>query len=166
MFFNSNMKIAAEIAVAVERCLAMALSSTRYNKSSCMSLPASVWQDVYIAAFTHHLTGLFVKYDFDGRSWPQKKRDAVFIMVLENLCGENYRVLVNSVEEGIRAPEYKYEFERAISDAASLYLSATNRLKPEDDTPIIREAKLAISKSIIRLFCVRSLKKMRSFPIF
>ena len=147
MFFNSNIKIAAEIAVAVERCLAMALSSARYNEGSCESLPAPVWQDVYIAAFTHHLVCLFVKYDFDGRAWPQKKREAVFMMVLQNLCGAHCKTLVESVEKGVRSPEHKYEFERAISDAASLYLAATNRLKPEDDTPIIREAKLFISKN-------------------
>lgn len=139
------MKIAAQITITVEKCLAMALSSTRYcDSTGSVSLPSKVWEDKYIAAFTHHLVGLFVKYEFDGKSWPQKKRDTVFMMVLENLCGNNSDKLVSNVEEGVSAPEYKHEFERAISDAASLYLAATNQLESSDETPVIREARQAL----------------------
>jgi|GEM_PF-5730274 len=144
MFFNSNMKIAAQIAIATEKCLALALSSTQYYRAGHINLSSEMWEDKYIAAFTHHLAGLFVKYDYSSKSWSQKKNDAVFMMALENLCGDGCRRLIRSVEEGGGAPEHKYEFERAVNDAASLYLAATNRLKPNDDSPVIKEVKQAL----------------------
>lgn len=141
MFFNSKKKIANEIAVAIENSLRPAFILTEYLQDGKFKPPFGFWMDDYIIGFTHQLTALFIKFDFNGDRWPPEKKGEVIIRVFENLCGDDWRQVLNTVRDYAHAENKNQEFIRGTNDAATMYLAVTGRLKPDDPDPILAEAK-------------------------
>lgn len=147
MIFNTKNSIAKKVATAIENSFRAAFVQSEYLKNGKFKPPFGFWLDPYVIGFTHVLAALFMKFEFGSDRWSPTKKGMIISLVLQNICGDDWRQFLNLANEFASAKNKNPEYERGGDDATTLYAAAMGRLRADNDNPVVVEARSLANSS-------------------
>ena len=144
MFFNRHKKQGKEIGLVARNLLKLQFSEDLLLGDE-FKIPNGFFEDPYIRAFLGTFIGHLMNYAIGGANWSQQRKGECFLEAIQIVdpSGEYKRIFLSSgadrvgLEKLINDPSY----QRGQNDAVTLVGITYNLLSPDDDDPIILEAK-------------------------
>ena len=140
-FIYTKKRISDEISVAINNTFRTCFIDKDFvNKDSIVKIPRNFWQDEYIAGFIFVLISLFIKFQFKGDFFSERKRGEIVNLTLMKICGEFWRDILNigSSNMNKESPLYK----KGGDEAFIMYHAIAGTLKLDSSIPLIKQAQL------------------------
>jgi len=144
-FIYTKKRVSDEISVAINNTFRACFN----DKDFITKVPRNFWQDEYIAGFIFVLISLFLKFQFKGDFFFERKRGEIVNLTLMKICGEFWRDILNIGSSNINkeSPLYK----KGGDEASLMYFAIAGTLNLESSNPLIKQAQL-LAKNRRRIF--------------
>jgi hypothetical protein len=144
-FIYTKKRVSDEISVAINNTFRACF----INKDFITKVPRNFWQDEYIAGFIFVLISLFLKFQFKGDFFSERKRGEIVNLTLMKICGEFWRDILNigSSNMNKESPLYK----KGGDEASLMYFAIAGTLNLESSNPLIKQAQL-LAKNRQKIF--------------
>lgn len=144
-FIYTKKRVSDEISVAINNTFRACFN----DKDFITKVPRNFWQDEYIAGFIFVLISLFLKFQFKGDFFFERKRGEIVNLTLMKICGDFWRDILNIGSSNINkeSPLYK----KGGDEASLMYFAIAGNLNLESSNPLIKQAQL-LAKNRQKIF--------------
>jgi hypothetical protein len=142
MFFNKHKKAAKEVGVVVNNLMRVSFAGSSHLKlDGSFHPPYGLWTDKYIIGFISLFSSLLQQFEYRLDNLSSEKKGEFMLIVFQSVCGDDCQSVIQTYLTNAHPEHQDPEFSRGVDDAATYWGAIAGRLKEDDPSPVLAEAK-------------------------
>lgn len=146
MFSGTNEEAANLIAQTIMGIFDTAFVSEHSKAENDFNPLKDFWVDKYIIGFTHEFIELLLEFEFNGQTMHSSKKEEIIRLAAVQICEENWKQVLLTANKLALDERVDSEFTRGAKHAEILYGFNSGHINPDNNDPILQEARMLAKK--------------------